>query len=274
MIAIFDSGYGGLTVLKPIMELLPQYDYLYLGDNARAPYGIHSQETILEFSKQAVDYLFDRGAVLIIFACNTASAAALSKIQKQYIVEKKVAGKNILGVLIPVAEKAAEVSKKKRIGVVGTKATISSEAYINEIQKIDKNIRVISKACPLLVPLIEEDWHTKPEAISILKKYLRPLKDHNIDTLILGCTHYPFMLNDFKRIMGKKINILTSGEITANSLKDYLERHPEIESKLTRNKTKKYLTTDCPNEFSKFVEKNLGMKISQPEKVSLTTPTQ
>lgn len=269
MIAIFDSGYGGLTVLKPIMELLPQYDYLYLGDNARAPYGIHSQETITQFSAQAVDYLFDRGAVLIIFACNTASAAALPEIQEEYLVSKKITDKKVLGVLIPVAEKAAAVSKKKRVGVVGTKATVYSDAYLNELQKIDSNISVISKACPLLVPLIEEDWHTKPEAVSILKKYLRPLKDHNIDTLILGCTHYPFMLNDFKRIMGKKVQILTSGEITAQSLKDYLERHPEIESRLTKGGTKKYLTTDCPNAFTKFVEKNLGMKISQPERVAL-----
>lgn len=258
MIAIFDSGYGGLTVLKPILELLPEYDYIYLGDNAKAPYGSHSKETITRFSEAATDYLIDQGAKLIIFACNTASATALSHIQKK--------GKRALGVLIPVAE---EASSSERVGVVGTKATIESKAYEKEIHKINPDVAVVSQSCPLLVPFIEEDWHNKPEAISILKEYLRPLKNANIETLILGCTHYPLMEKHFKRIMGKKVQILTSGEITAKKLKDYLKRHPEIESTLSKNKKRRYLTTDCPEEFQAFTEKNLTMKICKPEKIQL-----
>ncbi len=265
MIALFDSGYGGLTVLKPVLKELPQYDYIYLGDNARAPYGVHSTEKITEFSEQAVKYLFEKGAKLIIFACNTASAAALAGLQKKYCKD----GKKILGVLIPVAEEAARISTKSKVGVIGTKATVYSKAYQTEIQKIDPEIKVIQKACPLLVPLIEEGWHNKPEAISILKKYLRPLKTNNIDTLILGCTHYPFMIKHIKRFMGKRVKTLHSGEITAKSLKNYLARHPEIESKLSKNKSRTYLTTDSPTEFMRFAEKNLDMHIDTPEKIVL-----
>jgi len=267
MIALFDSGYGGLTVLKPIMDLMPEYDYLYLGDNARAPYGNHSPENIKKLSSEAVEYLFKRGAKLIIFACNTASSVALRYVQQKYLKGDKKTEKKILGVLIPVAEKAVELTKSNRVGVVGTKATILSNAYNVEINKINSNIKIYSKACPLLVPFIEEDWHKKPEAISILKKYLKPLKSCNIDTLILGCTHYPLMLKDFKRIMGTKVKVLDSGEITAEKLKEYLERHSEIKSKLTKNKTRTFLTTDDPEKFKTFVEKHFGMKIKMPEKI-------
>lgn len=267
MIALFDSGYGGLTVLKPILELMPQYDYIYLGDNARAPYGNHSAETIGAFSEQAVEYLFSRGATLIIFACNTASSAALRDVQQKYLNGKDEKNRKILGVLIPVAERAAKFSK--RVGVVGTRATINSRAYENEIAKINSEISVNSQACPLLVPLIEEGWHHKPEAISVLKKYLRPLKSKNLDTLILGCTHYPLMEKHFKRVMGKKVQILTSGQITAESLQEYLKRHPEIENKITRNKTREFITTDNPANFKQFTEKNFGMKIPMPKKITL-----
>ena len=273
MIAVFDSGYGGLTVLKPIMELLPEYDYLYLGDNARTPYGNHCPDNIKKFSEQAVKYLFFKGAKLIIFACNTASSVALRHVQQKYLNGKKETEKKILGVLIPVAEEAIGATKNGRVGVVGTRATINSDAYTTEIHKLNPNIKVYSKACPLLVPLIEEDWHAKPEAISILKKYLRPIKSCNIDTLILGCTHYPLMIKDFKRIMGNKTKILQSGDITAKKLKEYLQKHPEIETKLAKGKTRTFLTTDDPTKFKEFTEKHFGMKIKMPEKVTLT-PTQ
>jgi glutamate racemase len=262
MIALFDSGYGGLTVLKPIMDLMPEYEYIYIGDNARAPYGNHNKENIIKFSKQAVEYLFDRGATLIIFACNTTSAVALREIQKKYLEDRLAQDRKILGVLIPVAEEAVKVTKNNKIGVVGTKATISSNSYEKEIKKIKPECKVYSKACPLLVPLIEEGWHKKPEAKSILKKYLRPLKSTGIDTLILGCTHYPFMIKDFKSIMGKKINILSSGEIAARSLKNYLKRHPEIEKKIKRSKKRTFLTTDDPEKFKEFTKKYLAMKIT------------
>lgn len=269
MIGIFDSGYGGLTVLKPILEKLPQYDYIYLGDNARAPYGGHSPENIQHFSEQAVEYLFSRGAKLIIFACNTASAVALRHVQEKYLKGAEEQERKILGVLIPVAEKAAELSKNHVVGVVGTKATVNSKVYEKEIHKINPNIQVHAKACPLLVPFIEEDWHTKPEAKSILKKYLHSLKSSTPDTLILGCTHYPLMINQFKQIMSNRVVILESGKVTAESLKMYLDRHPEIASKLTTQKSRIFLTTDDPQNFKNFVEKHFGMKIKMPERVEL-----
>jgi len=268
MIAVFDSGYGGLTVLKPLLELLPEYDYLYLGDNARAPYGNRSQETIKRFCEEAVEFLFSRGVVLIIFACNTASSFALRAVQKKYL---EVEGNNrkILGVIIPKAEEVVRTTHNKRVGLVGTRATIKSHAYEKELKKLDPEIKLYSKACPLIVPFVEENWHHKPEAISILKKYLKPLKSCNIDTLLLGCTHYPFMIKEFKKVMGKSVKILTSGEVTAKSLKKYLQAHPEIEEKITRNKTRKFLTTGNPQEFKDFTEKNLGLKIKTPEYIQL-----
>lgn len=282
MIAVFDSGYGGLTVLKPITELLPEYDYVYLGDNARVPYGSHSAETIQQFCEQAVEYLFSIGATLIIFACNTASAAALSHVQHKYLKGDKETDRKILGVLIPVAEKAVKTSKTGRIGLIGTRATVNSKAYEAEIAKVaaasssdstasSSKATLHSQACPLLVPFIEEGWHRKPEATSILKKYLFPLKTCNIDTLILGCTHYPFMQKEISRIMGKKTTVLPCGEATAHSLKDYLQRHPEIESKLSKGRKRDYLTTDSPERFQDFVQKNFGMKIKLPTKVNLAS---
>lgn len=270
MIAIFDSGYGGLTVFKPIMEMMPEYDYLYLGDNARNPYGNHSPESIKLFTEQAVEYLFKHGAKLIILACNTASSVAIRHVQEKYLKGKKEKDRKILGVLIPVAEKAISVTKNKRVGLVGTRATVSTSNYDTEIHKLDKSIKVYSKACPLLVPFIEEDWHTKPEAKSILRKYLRSIKSCNVDVLILGCTHYSMMIKDFRRIMGKNVKVLESGPITAASLKNYLQKHPEIESKLTKKKQREFLTTDDPARFKEFVEKHFGMKIKMPKKVSLT----
>lgn len=269
MIALFDSGYGGLTVLKPILKLLPEYDYMYLGDSGRAPYGNHSTENIKMFSEQAVEYLFSKGVKLIIFACNTASSTSLRYVQEKYLNGKYEQDRKILGVLIPAAEKAVEITKNKRIGVVGTKATINSKVYETEIHKLNKDIKVYGKACPLLVPIIEEGWQSKPEAHSILKKYLRDVKNNNVDTLILGCTHYPLMIKNFKRILGKKIRIIESGEVTAQSLKTYFERHPEIEKKLSKKGKREFLTTDDPTRFKDFTEKYLGMKIKMPEKVKL-----
>ena len=269
MIAVLDSGYGGLTVLKPLIDLMPEYDYLYLGDNARAPYGNHSAENILNFSDQAVKYLFSRGVTLIIFACNTTSSVALRKLQIKYLNGVSEQDRKILGVLIPVAEKAVKTTKNKHVGVIGTKATVRSLVYETEIKKLSSEINIFQKECPLLVPFIEEDWHHKIEAKSILKKYLKPLKSANIDTLILGCTHYPLMHSEIKKIMGSQISLLHSGEITAHSLKNYLKRHPEIERKLSKNKLREFLTTDDPLEFKKFTEKHFGMKIKMPEKVKL-----
>lgn len=273
MIGLFDSGIGGLTVLKPILKLLPKYDYIYLGDSKRSPYGGRSEETIKHFSEQAVEYLFSRGVKLIIFACNTASSVALSHIQQKYLKGKNEKDRKILGVLIPLAEEVTKRTKTGRVGVVGTRATINAGSYETEIHKINPKIKVYSQACPLLVPLIEEGWNTRPEAKSILKKYLHPIKSANIDMLILGCTHYPIMHKDFQKYMGKKVKVFETGEVVAKSLKDYLRRHPEIEKKLSKAKTGqgkvKFVTTDDPQSMKTFAESYLGRRIQTPEQITL-----
>lgn len=282
MLAIFDSGFGGLAIMKEILKVLPEYDYLYLGDNARTPYGNRSKETVFQFTKEAVDFLFKKKVPLILIACNTATGLALHDIQEKYLrssgeirkattlpSKPKITDKKILGVTRPVAEKAAEISRSGRIGVVGTKKTINSKTFEKEFKKLNKKLKVYGQACPLLVPFIEEGWHKKPEAKMILKKYIRPLKDKNIDTLILGCTHYSFMFKEFEKIMGKNIKVLNSGKIIAESLTDYLKRHPEIEKKLTKKGKRIFMTTDDPQNFKELGEKFLGQKISRVEKIEL-----
>jgi glutamate racemase len=269
MIGIFDSGYGGLTVLKPLIKMLSEYDYIYLGDNARTPYGSRSPETVQRYSMQAVEYLFSRGAVLIIIACNSVTALALRHLQQKYLRDKNIKDKKILGVIRPVVEEAVKQTKVKRVSIVGTRGTIKSKSYENEIKNLDPNIKVFSKSCPLLVPLIEEDWHNKPEATMILKKYLRTLKSVNSDVLILGCTHYPLMYKKFKKIMGKRVNVLDSGQIVAKSLMRYLKNHPEIEKLLSKNGKREYLTTDSPERFKKFANKELKLNIKKVTTVTL-----
>ncbi len=268
MIALFDSGYGGLTVFKPIIERLPQYDYLYLGDNARAPYGGHSKENIIQFSKDAVDYLFEQGAVLILFACHTASTVSLRAIQQEYLRDTGRNDRKILGVTIPLVEAAVSSSPRNNFSIVGTKATIKHQGFEIEIKKLKPQAKINSQACPLLVPFIEENWHHKPEAKSILKKYLMKLKSCNPDTLILGCTHYPLMLKEFKKYMGSKTKIIHS-DVVAQSLEDYLSRHPEIESKITRNKSIDFQTTDDADEFTAFLSNNFNFKHSKVKRVEI-----
>ncbi len=292
MIGVFDSGYGGLTVLKEILKALPQYDYLYLGDNARTPYGNRSKETVTQFTDEAVKFLFEQGARLIIIACYTASALALHELQEKYLrnPKSKYRDRKILGVIRPVVEQAVCETRSGRIGVVGTRGTIASKAFevelknqfaalkqglrqarpdINRPDKLHDKLTVVSQACPLLVPLIEEHWHTKPEARMILRKYLQPLKSHNIDTLILGCTHYPLMLGDFKRMMGKRTRILDSGKIVAASLKNYLSKHPEIERQLERDGERIFCTTDDPKRFQEFTKTFAGIIITSSRKIIL-----
>ena len=232
-IGVFDSGLGGLIILKEIIKELPQFDYIYLGDNARTPYGNRSQEVIYQFTEQAVDFLFKQDCLLVIIACNTASAEALRKIQQEWL-PKNYPDRRVLGVIRPVVEKVATVAQKK-VGVIGTKGTIASQAYIKEIKKIKPRLEVLQQACPLLVPLVEEGWQKTDLAKKVLRTYLRPLKLAKVDTLILGCTHYPILLKEIKGIMGRRTKVLNSGEIVAKSLADYLVRHPEIETKLDKN---------------------------------------
>lgn len=232
-IGIFDSGLGGLIVLKEIIKKLPQYDYIYLGDNARTPYGNRSQEVIYKFTEQAVDFLFKQDCQLLIIACNTASAEALRKIQQEWL-PKNYPDRSVLGVIRPVVEQVVQIGKKK-IGVIGTKGTIASQAYIKEIEKLNSNLEVLQQACPLLVPLIEEGWQKNDVTKKVLRTYLRALKNAKVDTLILGCTHYPILIKEIQGIMGRRTKVLNPGEIVAESLADYLQRHPEIESKLDKN---------------------------------------
>jgi glutamate racemase len=268
MIGVFDSGYGGLTVLKAFFRELPNYDYAYLGDNARTPYGNKSQDVIYEYTRQAAEFLFSRGCEIIIVACNTASARALRRLQKEWLNEH-YPDRRVLGVLIPVAETAAKESRYGRIGIIATRATIESRAYEKELEKIRPDLEIFTAAAPLLVPLVEEGWAGKPETNMILKKYLRPLKEKKIDTLILGCTHYPFLKKDVRRIMGKNCRVLDTPKIVAAKLKDYLVRHPEIETKLTRSGKRFFYTTDEAARFKSFGQKFIGGNIDLVEKIEL-----
>lgn len=270
MIGVFDSGYGGLTVLKELLKNLPEYDYLYLGDNARAPYGNRSHDTLKKFTEQGIKYLFDQKCVLILTACNTVSAQVLREIQEEQIRIPNVKDKKILGVIKPIVEETVKLTKNNKVGVVGTASTINAKSYQVELHHMNPEIKVYSQSCPLLVPLVEEDWLGKPETGMIMKKYLRPLKSANIDTLILGCTHYPLLLHDFRRVMGKRINVPDTGKIVALSLVDYLKRHPEIETLLTREGKRTCTTTDDPARFSQMASKFLGKNITQVYKADIT----
>ncbi len=254
MIGVFDSGLGGLTVLKEFIRLLPQYDYLYLGDNARAPYGDKDQDTIYRYTREAVDYLFDHGCSLVILACNTASAEALRQLQADYPQRK------ILGVLIPLAE-AAVSTQAQQVGILATRSTVNSGSFPREITKLDATIEVIQQAAPLLVPLIEEDMERHPLTRRVIKKYLLPLRNSGVQTLILGCTHYGFIQSMVESYVGKNMTVLKGGAIVAEKLVDYLQRHPEVENILTRNGGQNFLTTDDARRFDQSAVKYLGRKI-------------
>lgn len=268
MIGVFDSGVGGLSTLKHLLRILPEYDYLYLADSLRAPYGGKSEESIYKYTKESVDYLFKNGAKVVLLACNTASFVALRRLQKEYKDDKK-----ILGVAIPTAEKALSSSRYGVIGVVGTRQTISLNGFEKVLkEKIDDFYRpnekkarlvplVFSKACPLLVPLIEEGWEKKPETKMILKKYLLSLKSSHVDTLVLGCTHYPLISSLFQKIMGKNCTLIDSGLVQAESFQDYLSRHEDLEKILSKNKKRVFLTTDSSDHFIFQAKKFLGFSI-------------
>ncbi len=249
-IGVFDSGYGGLTILHGMRDLLPQYDYLYLGDNARAPYGTRSFDVVYQFTREAVIRLFTMGCHLVIIACNTASAKALRTIQ-QNDLPKLDPDRRVLGVIRPTAECIGSISKSRHVGIVATEGTIKSESYVLEIKKLHPDITVTGEACPMWVPLIENNEYNNPGADYFVKKSLENLmsKDPLIDSIILGCTHYPLLLEKIRKYTPKGVTIIPQGEYVANSLKDYLFRHPEIERKCTKNATCRYLTTENPDKF-------------------------
>lgn len=266
-IGIFDSGFGGLSILKEITKMLPQYDYIYLGDTARAPYGNRSQEVIYEFTREGVGFLFQNGCDLVILACNTASSEALRKIQQEFLPEKypnlptDQSAKKVLGVLIPGAEEAVSRTKNKKIGVLATDATVSSGAFKREIQKLDKHIKVYEVGAPMLVPLVEAGEDKSEGAKILIKKYADKVCSHDIDTLILGCTHYGILENQIKKYT-KGVNVLSEGKIVAKKLKEYLARHTEIDSKLSKKKNIKFYTTDSKDKFDVLGGRFFGTKIN------------
>lgn len=264
-IGIFDSGYGGLTILSEIQKIMPDYDYCYLGDNSRAPYGSRSFDVVYEFTKQAVDALFGMGCNLVILACNTASAKALRTIQQKDLPEINT-HKRVLGVIRPTVEIVGSITKTRHIGVLGTIGTIQSGSYPIEVSKLYPDMTVTSEACPMWVPLVENKEYDSPGADYFVKKNIDSIltKDSQIDTLILGCTHYPLLLEKINSFLPPGVEALPQGKYVAESLKDYLYRHPEMDSVCTKTGTIQYFTTEAAQKFSEaaaiFLNKNIAVK--------------
>jgi len=262
-IGVFDSGYGGLTILDKIREVLPEYDYIYLGDNARAPYGTRSFEVVYEFTRQAVNKLFDIGCHLVILACNTASAKALRSIQMNDLPGIDPA-RRVLGVIRPTVECVGEISKNQHIGVLATAGTIRSESYPLEIHKLFPEIQVSGTACPMWVSLVENNESQDEGADYFIQKYINQLlsKDPQIDTVILGCTHFPILLPKIRQYIPEHISVIAQGEYVAESLKDYLKRHPEMDAKCTKNGNCQFYTTEAEEKFSESASTFLKQQIS------------
>ena len=262
-IRVFDSGYGGLTILDKIREVLPEYDYIYLGDNARAPYGTRSFEVVYEFTRQAVNKLFDMGCHLVILACNTASAKALRSIQMNDLPQIDPA-RRVLGVIRPTVECVGEISKNQHIGVLATAGTIKSESYPLEIHKLFPEIQVSGTACPMWVSLVENNESQDEGADYFIRKYIDQLlsKDPQIDTVILGCTHFPILLPKIRQYIPDHISVIAQGEYVAESLKDYLKRHPEMDAKCTKNGNCQFYTTEAEEKFSESASTFLKQQIS------------
>ena len=273
-IGVFDSGYGGLTILNAIRRRLPEYDYLYLGDNARAPYGTHSFDVIYRYTLQAVQYLLEHDCALVILACNTASAKALRTIQQHDLpqinrsivnrqtVQSSIVNRpivNVLGVIRPTVEAVPAITKTGHVGILATPATVSSESYVLELEKMSNQLLITQQACPMWVPLIEAGEHQNAGADYFVDSYLRQIlsKDSQIDTLVLGCTHYPLLLPKIEKWIeknmpsgGSKLSVIAQGGLVADSLADYLRRHPEYRDQLSRGGTCGYLTTENADRFS------------------------
>ena len=249
-IGVFDSGYGGLTVLSEIKSKMPKYDFIYLGDNARTPYGNRSFERVYEFTLEAVKWFFKQGCRLVILACNTASAKALRSIQ-QIDLPKIDLNNRVLGVIRPTAEYVSKLSQSGHIGIMGTEGTIQSKSYEIEINKLHPQMIVTGEACPMWVPLVENREYNKPGADYFIKKHIDNIlsKDPVIDTIILGCTHYPLLIEKINDFLPKGIRAISQGKLVAESLKNYIERHPEMDALCTKEGTVTYFTTDSASKF-------------------------
>ena len=296
-IGVFDSGYGGLTILDAIRKQLPQYDYLYLGDNARAPYGTHSFDVIYRYTLQAVKYLFEQDCALVILACNTASAKALRTIQQKdlpIINSARTNGRkaNVLGVIRPTVEAVPAITKTGHVGILATPATVSSESYVLELQKLSDDLVITQQACPLWVPLIENGEHEGPGAKYFVGKYLREIlaKDPLIDTLILGCTHYPLLKNEIDHWLAyhreiemsdfpvpadtPQIQTIAQGELEAASLKEYLQRHPEYESQLSQAAPLSASGAASPMGSCRYLTTENADRFAQSASLFLSSPVQ
>jgi glutamate racemase len=261
-IGVFDSGYGGLTVLKEIVNQLPQYDYLYLGDNARAPYGTRSFETVYQYTLECVNWFFSQGCSLVILACNTASAKALRTIQQNDLV-KLGEDKRVLGVIRPTTEIIGSFSKSNAVGILGTNGTVQSNSYPIEIAKFYPAIKVYQEACPMWVPLIENNEYQSAGADYFVQKHIDNLlvQSPDIDTILLACTHYPLLMDKIKQFIPKGVNVLSQGKIVADSLQEYLNRHPQMAEKCSQNAQIRFFTTDSSEDFDSHAANFYGEKV-------------
>jgi len=269
-IGFFDSGYGGLTVLSDVRKMLPEYDYVYLGDNARAPYGTRSFEVVYEYTWECIKELFHRGCDLVIVACNTSSAKALRTIQQVNLIEYP--GKRVLGVIRPSAEVIGNYSKTNHVGILATEGTVRSNSYLLEIEKFFPELYVYQHACPLWVPLIENNEYDSKEGRGFIKKDVLKLLEisPSIDTIVLGCTHYPLIQDYIESLLPKNITILSQGPIVAASLKSYLLRHTWLVKKLSTQQNMHFLTTESSQVFDANVKRLLGIEI-QSEQIKINT---
>lgn len=269
-IGVFDSGYGGLTILRQMRQMLPQYDYLYLGDNARAPYGAHSFEVIYRYTLQAVEALFRRGCPLVILACNTASAKALRTIQ-QNDLPRLDPDKRVLGVIRPTVEAVGPLTRSRHVGLLATAGTVNSGSYTMEINKLWPDITVTGQACPMWVPLVENYEFDSPGADYFVQKRVEGIlrQDPQIDTLILGCTHYPLLMNKILKYTPPGVRIVPQGEYVATSLRCYLERHPEMDCRLGKHGQCHYLTTENAEKFQQSAALFMHERV-EVENISLT----
>ena len=269
-IGVFDSGYGGLTILDKIREYMPEYDYLYLGDNARTPYGSRSFEVVYEFTLQAVKKLFELGCPLVILACNTASAKALRTIQQTNLPLINPT-RRVLGVIRPTAECIGTLTQSRHVGILATSGTIKSESYLMEVHKLFPDVTVTGEACPMWVPLVENNEYASEGADYFVQKHIRQLleKDPKIDTIILGCTHYPLLIEKIRQFTPSHIRIVPQGEYVAHSLQDYLKRHPEMDIRCTKNGTCRFLTTESTAKFEESASIFLRMDEMEVESITL-----
>ena len=264
-IGVFDSGYGGLTIYDEIQKLLPQYDYIYLGDNARTPYGTRSFDVVYEFTRQAVRYLFQQGCQLVILACNTASAKALRTIQ-QVDIPLLDPNRRVLGIIRPTVECIGDATKSRHVGVLATEGTIKSHSYPLEIRKLFPDIEVTGEACPMWVPLVETNEYASDGADYFVKRHVERLleRDPEIDAIILGCTHYPILLEKIRKYTPEDVKLITQGAAVASSLKRYLENHPDMEALCTKGGTTLFCTTEADGKFgdqaSLFLNQQIDVK--------------